>query len=269
MNLLFCINDNYVDQFKVTLYSLIANTSVKDIKVFIMQNPVLARNVEIKQFCQKIGATYHPIVVDSDSFQNVPITDRYPETIYYRLLAQDYLPEDLDRILYLDADILCINEVKALYTIDMGQAPYAAASHTDDSELTTAVNRWRLGNYDSASYYNSGVLLMNLKVLRDLVSHQEIMAYINDMGNRLFLPDQDILTALYGHNVINIPDEIYNYDTRYQLYYAAKSKGEWDLDWVMAHTVFLHFCGRIKPWKSKNSGIYSSLYKHYAHLANN
>ena len=38
-------------------------------------------------------------------FKQAPVSDRYPESIYYRLLAQNYLPKDLDKVLYLDADI--------------------------------------------------------------------------------------------------------------------------------------------------------------------
>lgn len=48
---------------------------------------------------------YTPVVVGEEAFEDAPTTDRYPETIYYRLLAHEYLPKELDKILYVDADI--------------------------------------------------------------------------------------------------------------------------------------------------------------------
>lgn len=266
MNLLFSINDGYVDQFKVTLYSIFQNSQFETLHVYILQKPQLQRHDEIEAFCQVLGASYHPIVIDEMAFEDAPTTDRYPETIYYRLLAHDYLPTDLGKILYLDADILCINDLSELYNTDLGKKLYAAASHTEDSRLTDTVNRLRLGDYPSEAYFNSGVLLMNLTKIRQVVKRQDIMDYIQKKGDLLFLPDQDVLTALYGHHVLLIPDLIYNFDTRYQFIYAVKSGGEQDLDWVLEHTVILHFCGRDKPWKSNYRSVFAGLYKHYQQL---
>lgn len=267
INLLYSINDGYVDQFKVTLYSVVKNASYKDFHVYILQKLLLEKDEEVRTFCETLGVAYTPVVIDEQAFENAPTTDRYPETIYYRLLAHDYLPEDLERILYMDADILCINDVVPLYQMSLEQKLYAAASHTEDSDIADAINRLRLGNYESKSYFNSGILLMNLEMIRQTVRRSDIMAYIAEKGNLLFLPDQDVLTALYGHEIALIPDEIYNYDTRYFLIYAAKSKAEHGLTWVIDNTVFLHFCGRDKPWKKGYRGIFASLYKHYWHLA--
>ncbi|MCC9732586.1 glycosyltransferase family 8 protein, partial [Streptococcus agalactiae] len=48
------------------------------------------------------------------------------------------------------------------------------------------------------------------------------------------------------------------------LIYQLKSRNEWDLEWVINHTVFLHFAGRDKPWKKDYRGRYSGLYKFMA-----
>lgn len=52
--------------------------------------------------------------------------------------------------------------------------------------------------------------------------------------------------------------------SRYSLIYQLKSRNEWDLEWVINHTVFLHFAGRDKPWKKDYRGRYSGLYKFMA-----
>lgn len=111
INLLFSIDDRYVEQFKTTLYSVYLNSPSALLHVFVLQKKLLKRNVEIEEFCEALGIIYEPVVIGEKAFEDAPSTDRYPETIYYRLLAHEYLPKDLDRILYLDADILCLNDI--------------------------------------------------------------------------------------------------------------------------------------------------------------
>ena len=106
---------------------------------------------------------------------------------------------------------------------------------------------------------------MNLEAIRQSVFRKDILDYIEKNSHLLFLPDQDILNALYGHRTVLIPDQIYNYDARYNVLYYGRSSGEWNLNWVIENTVFLHFCGRDKPWKKDYKGRYSALYKHYWH----
>ncbi|MEX2783937.1 glycosyltransferase family 8 protein [Streptococcus sp. H49] len=266
LNLLYSIDDSYVDQFKVTLFSVWQNATVKNMAVYVLQKKLLHRNNEITDFCRQLGLAYFPVVIGEEAFEDAPTTNRYPETIYYRLLAHEYLPEHLDRILYMDADILCLNDVVPLYRLDLSDKLFAAASHTSDTNIPELVNKLRLRNFESEGYFNSGVLLMNLELGRQEVRRQDILSYIEKNSLLLFLPDQDILNALYGHKTLLIPDQIYNYDARYNILYFTRSSGKWDLDWVIEHTVFLHFCGRDKPWKKDYRGRYSALYKHYQHL---
>lgn len=268
INLLFSIDDGYVEQFKVVLYSIRQQMPHQDFQVYVLQKTLLKQDEELKRFVAALKMTHHPIVVGEETFADAPTTDRYPDTIYYRLLAHEFLPETLEKILYLDADLLCFNDFTALYELAMGDKLYAAASHNEDGLLLDYINKLRLQNLEmDSSYFNTGVLLMNLTAIRQLVKREAILDYIGKNRSRLILPDQDVLNGLYADMVIAIPDEIYNYDARYSLIYQLKSRGEWDLDWVIEHTVFLHFAGRDKPWKSDYRGRYSGLYKFLAKLA--
>ena len=262
MNLLFTIDDGYVKQFQTMLYSLVRQMPEEDFQVYVLQKTLLEKNEEVRLFAERLGVVYHPIVVGTETFSDAPTTDRYPDTIYYRLLAHEFLPEHLDKILYLDADMLCLNDVTALYEMDLGDKLYAAASHNADGKILDYVNKLRLQNFEmESSYFNTGTLLMNLNAIRKVVKREAILDYIDRNRNRLILPDQDVLNGLYADMVVPVPDEIYNYDARYSLLYQAKSLGKWDLDWVIANTVFLHFAGRDKPWKADYTGRYAGLYK--------
>jgi UDP-glucose:(galactosyl)LPS alpha-1,2-glucosyltransferase len=262
MNLLFAIDNTFIEQLKTTLYSIRLHTT-QPLTIFVLQEEKLAQTDELQQFCQRLAMVYHPVIIGSGSiFKEAPVSDRYPESIYYRLLAQNYLPEELNKILYLDADILCINDLQPLYDLPMGDNLYAAASHSKLTEVTTVINKVRLKNYESEGYFNSGVLLMNLAQIRQEVKEKEIATFIQKNQLNLFLPDQDILNGLYGDRILAIPDQLYNYDVRKNLTYEAISFGQWDLDWVISHTVLLHFCGKDKPWNKGYKGRYGALYKY-------
>jgi len=265
INLLFAVDDKFVDHLLVTLYSLHQNAPADNTyAVYVIQDQPLTQATRLTETLARLNMTYHPLIVPAGAFADAPVSDRYPKSIYYRLLASDLLPADLDQVLYLDADILVINDPTPLYRLDMTGRLYAAAMHTDLLNLTGALNQLRL---DTASphYFNSGVLLINLKLARKRVKAADIFAVIRAHKNTLLLPDQDVLNKLYSQDTQPVPDVLYNYDVRKDLAYQTMSQGKWTLAWVITNTVFLHFCGTKKPWQATATDKYALLYKHYQH----
>ena len=84
----------------------------------------------------------------------------YSKEMYYRLLAFKFLPPEMDKILYLDPDLIVINPLRGLYDTDIDDYLFAAAFH--DRVSVKEVNKLRLMPYEIAAYYNTGVMLMNL-----------------------------------------------------------------------------------------------------------
>ncbi|KRM89519.1 glycosyltransferase family 8 protein [Liquorilactobacillus vini] len=268
INLLFSIDDRFAKQLKTLLFSIKLNTPDKEFHIFILQKKMHQQNKnEIQQFCNLLGIKCSWLMINKEKFHHAPKTKRYPETIYYRLLAQNYLPKEVEKIIYLDADILCINDLSKLFQLEIDDYLYAAASHSQLTNFTNVVNKVRLKMYEAEEYYNSGVLLINVPKARQEIKSNELEKFVEKNSATLLLPDQDILNSLYASKIYSIPDQIYNYDARKSLIYEMISSGDWDLDWVIKHTVFLHFCGRDKPWKKDYRSKFALLYKHYAHLA--
>lgn len=265
MNLLFSIDDKFVDQLATVLFSIRLNSKPCNIDIYVIQEKELEQTAKLVAFCKKLNINYHPIIVNKDLFANAPTTDRYPTIIYYRLLAHEMLPDNLHKILYLDADTLVINDITKLYNTDISDYLYASAIHTSITNTTEVINKMRLQNFDANGYYNSGVMLMNLDLVRQKVKAQDIFNYIKT--HMLLLPDQDVLNALYGKEIKEIPDQIYNFDTRKDRIYEAISSGKWTIDWVIKNTAILHYCGREKPWyPTTNKGRLTPLYKNYFRL---
>ena len=267
MNLLVTINENYIYLFKIMLHSFFLNNpDERKVCVYLLHSEISGEKLnELELYCARYGARFVPIMVDSRLFDNAPTNKRYPKEMYYRLFAPLILPKDVERILYLDPDILIINPVKKLWETDLGGCVFAAASHAGLTEITTGINFARL-NIDH-EYYNTGVLLIDLNRARKITRAEDIFRCVNEYEKNLFLPDQDVFNVLYGKYTLPLEEVIWNYDVRNYSKHKLKSAGKYDSFWVMKNTAILHFCGKKKPWRKNYKNAFGFLYKHYMNLA--
>ncbi|GAA0287804.1 lipopolysaccharide biosynthesis glycosyltransferase [Gracilibacillus halotolerans] len=265
MNILVTLNANYIKPLKVMLQSLFLNNPKEEFTIYLMHSSLTFEEVtELKSFVRQQSHELNDILIDSDIFVKAPIIKHFSIEMYYRLLAYKFLPAHLERILYLDPDILVINELSDLYNEDLEGYLYAAAYH--DFASVKEINKLRWRKYDIEAYYNSGVLLMNLEEQRKRIKEEDIFQFVEENRKKLILPDQDIINGLYSKFIKNINEIQYNFDARSYYYYRWMSKNTIDLDYVMNHTAIIHFCGKKKPWHPNYKGKFHSLYKHYERL---
>lgn len=199
-----------------------------------------------------------PIYVNDEMLSFAPTTDRYPHEMYYRIFAARYLPEDMDRILYLDPDIVINGKLAPLYDLQLDGYFFAAATHV--RETLRKINVLRLGMHEDGIYINSGVLLMNLKLLREEQDYDIVFRYIKKYKKLLTLPDQDVISGLYSNRILPIDPCSYNMTERlFTMYFSSAA---WrDIDWVRANSKIIHYCGRNKPWKENYMGKLDVFYR--------
>lgn len=266
IDLLVTFDKHYMRPFRTMLTSLLVNNPGERIRVWLLHSAIPEPELQkLEAFCHLQGVLFTPLEVDRSIFASAPISNRYPQEMYYRLLASHLLPESLDKVLYLDPDILIINSLRPLWTLPLHGYAFAAASHASVFAAIDDVNRVRLKT--EHPYYNSGVMLMDLKKAREIVKPEEIFNCVRTHAAELRLPDQDVFNYLYGGSTVQVEDEIWNYDARYYSAYLVKSGGRCNLDWVMQNTAILHFCGKKKPWTASHTSRFTALYKHYQQLA--
>ncbi len=265
IQLLVTLDRNYLPQLRVLLTSVRLNNPGERFGLFLLHKGLPREDLsQLERWCRQSDWTFSPIEVGDTLFQNAPVSGQYPREMYYRLLAPHLLPETVQRVLYLDPDILVLNPLRPLWETDLSGCLFAAAAHTGKTQLANDVNRIRLGT--DHDYYNSGVLLMDLVRGRMEILPQTLFDYVRDHGRELLLPDQDLLNALYGDRVLPVEDVLWNYDARNFSNYLLRSSGAWNVPWVMEHTAILHFCGKAKPWKPNYFYRFGVLYQHYQQL---
>lgn len=255
MNILLTINKKYVKFVNILLNSIQLSNKDTKFDVYILHREldiedknIIESGLDLNKFNIKM------IKIDEEEVKNFPqYQKRYPKEIYFRLFATKYLPENINKILYLDSDTLVINKLDELYNMDFEGNFYIATTHV--KKILRKINEVRLRIDDDVPYINTGVLLINLKELRKIDVQKEVCEFVENNSKKLMLPDQDIITALYG-NKIKIVDALrYNLGDRdLNLYNLNHIKDPIGLKWVKENTVIIHYYGRNKPWNKNYRG---------------
>lgn len=260
INVLFAVNQNFIPLLLTCMKSIEKNGGAERYNAYILHSDL--EQVQQEEIRWKTGPTVQCrfIPVDPAMFEDFPETPRYPREIYYRMAAPLLLPQGLERILYLDVDTVIINSLETLYQTDFEGAYLAACTHVQ--KFLTELNRVRLGAEKGAPYINTGVMLLNLPLLRKAARLENIRGYAEKRKNALLLPDQDIMTALYGEHIRLVDTMRYNLSDRVLSLYNADPRNEkLGLDWVKRNTSIIHYCGKNKPWKEYYHGSLGIFYQ--------
>ena len=263
MNILFTADRGYMKHVEDCIRSFARFRSEDGYDVYLLHSDLDEAFEKEMEERLKERVRLHFIHVDPERFQDFPESARYPRLIYYRIFAAELLPEELDRILYLDGDTLVINPLNELYQMDFGENDILACTHVQ--KFLNKLNQYRLGIKEEVPYINSGVILMNLAALRADFRFDEIAAYIKQHRNALTLPDQDIITALYGGKIGLLDTMKYNLSDRmldfYNFYHSAPGQERLDLEWVRKNAVVIHYYGKQKPWNDNYRGKLDVFYR--------
>lgn len=261
MNILFTINKNYLEYAIDCIQSIVRFPSEEGYDIYILHSDL--RDYDQMYLSTQVedeNTVFHFYYVDPSLFLTFPENERYPKLIYYRIFAASLLPSNLDRILYLDVDTIVINPLDTLYHMDFKGNYYLACTHV--KKFLNKVNQYRLGMEEEAPYINSGVMLMNLKELREKQNIKEVFSFVEKKKRHLALPDQDIMTALYGDKIGILDTMIYNLSDRMlSIYNADLSHPRRNLDWIRRNTVIIHYYGKQKPWQTPYFGVLNVFYK--------
>jgi len=241
LHTLFCINKNYYVGFQTAIISFIVNN------VNIINNVVfhigIDNSVDKEQligFMEILDIDYK-ITNIAKEYQTEELKVNYgikthytlDKSAYYRIFMIDRMlrDKDINRILYLDSDILILSSLYELAVMDMKESLYA---YLEDQDATAVVES-KLVNQIS-KYFNSGVLLINAK--SDSVRSQIKNAIANtNKQENLIMHDQCALNIAFNNNFGMLKDK-YNFLVHHQ-----------NLNFEDADITVLHLSGRIKPWQ--------------------
>lgn len=246
----FCISDNYSSIVAVTLQSFVDHHTNDSAFTFHLVSEALSS--DNLDYLRRVIAQrpswqlmYHPI--EEKSLAHIP-TGPFTIHAWYRIFLDKLLPEEVDKVLYLDADTLIASSIDELFQIPLENVAIGAAK--DQQNFITATKQ-RIGLPQQHTYVCSGVLLMNLSYWREHNIAQQILDWAIANAHRLGCPDQDAINVVLRGKMVVLPAKwgIIARNFLYDAFYQTEEAAE-----AYHHPCIIHYAG-CAPWYYELSNI--------------
>lgn len=187
-------------------------------------------------------------------------TQRWPIAAYYRLFLPDLLPY-FSRIIYVDYDIIILGDLDEMFHLDL--KGYNLKAIIDPNP------NWNNHIFMHPKYICSGVLLMNLKQMRQNGMTEKYLQYLKTNYSLINIADQTVfnnvdweltgfLPPKYGVLYYGINAQQYYNGLRYKAYTVEQ------IDDAMNHPIIAHIIS--KPFKGYNNFKVSRMWWNFAML---
>ena len=233
MDVIMAFNTGFLLPALTAIYSLFVNND--NIRLRILYVELSAQAKIVLRLLEKAGNnnTIEFVPVEGALLERIKVsTGRWRQETFFRYYATEILPE-LDRVLWLDADIMVRAGIEELYNVDFEGRSYAGV--WDNSSNPEE----RLGIKD---YINAGILMINTEKIKRTEKINEFWNLVASPDYEGELPDQDALNIVFRDD-IKLIDDIYN---------VFPLNPNELADYVIASAVIVHFVSGHKPWKAED-----------------
>lgn len=215
-NVLYMCDDSFAPIAGISITSLFEShrETKASITVFLLEVNVSEKN---KEKFLRLAEQYHQKIILIDAAKALEEIEKLNIASYrgssmtnLRLCFERFIPENVDKLLYLDCDTLICRPIAELADFDMqgnllGMVLDAYGAVLDQKEKREAV------------YYNAGVLLIDCIKWRREHWTEKIMDYIRERGAQFSHPDQDIFNIICRKEIIRLPLD-YNFQVVHRVY---------------------------------------------------
>ena len=210
MNILMSSDNNYLRYSMVTIASLFANHPDVKFNICIINSNLDLKHIkEVTDYVESCGNTISIINIDDSIFAGFPINRHYTVACYYILIAHQYLPVNMERILYLDGDIIIDKDIYDFYNTDFDNNYIITCGHILGDTLTLAKNKSK-GSGAQGNYFNSGVIIFNLNKFRENITIDSYKKACEELNYDFFL-DQGLLNYMFADKAKYMPMLDYNF----------------------------------------------------------
>lgn len=250
-------DSRYLLPLAVMLRSVVDNLAEdRRVEAYVLHSRVNANERDRVTFgLSTARCSVHWLAVDESTVAGVPLWGRMPVATYFKLLVADRMPAEIDRVIWLDCDLLVNRDIAELWDLDLHDSPVAAAQ---DRLVPFASSRGGIqsrsshGISDRAKYFNAGVMLIDLarwraekfaeRSLDYLRAHWKSVAFWDQEGLNVALSGKWMELSSGWNRNVSVPGD--------------RALGNLD-------GCILHFAGRLKPWLYKIRDPEFSLYLRY------
>ena len=255
------IDDNYIMQCCTTLVSVMHNNRDEQITFHVIAESLSDKGkeqitAEVEKYNQQVVFYSHSLNKNLPAFESAHISS----AAYLRLYVAEILPQDIHKVLYIDCDLIVNGSIKDLWDIDVSSCAVGAV---EDMWSGKDCYYERLEYAKDFTYFNSGVLLINMDYWRQAHISDVAMDYARQYADRLIFNDQDILNALLHDKKKLIPFRWNVQDGFLRRKRRIQSHSIPSLLEELKHPIIIHYTGHRKPWLYICLSPYKNLFFKY------
>ena len=206
VNISFAIINKFIHNIFIPLSSLLKNSDRDTIYqiYFLVEENFDQKNSELLYNLEKIYFNcFIHIINIKDDFKDAFRKQYFDEVTYFKLKLPN-IEKDINRIIYLDIDIVVLKDLTQLYTLNFENKFILGRLDKNTNELDKL-------NLYITNYISCGVLLLDLYSLRKYKYEDKFMEYIKMNNNQKYLPSHDKTVINYiCHDKIGILKPIFH-----------------------------------------------------------
>jgi len=200
----------------------------------------------------------HLVVPPDDLFSTMPSDSRYPRETAIPLLLADILPPDIDRVLFIDADMLALDDISPLWQTPLNGATIGACPDLAVPLCSgpRGIEEWRqLGIPEAHPYLNGGLLLIDLHRWREKQITPQVLDYMARSTRPPTFLHQEAMNAILWNDWTSL-------DPRWNLLGSKSGRPfEHPQSEAWRRPGIVHFAGRMKPWRIPIGGPFYQPYR--------
>lgn len=242
-------DEGYAPHSAAMLHSVVAHGGEGDLRIHYLHGPGFPERSArpIRDMVERGGAAISFWEIADERVAGLPEMDFVTSAMWYRIFLPELLPE-VDRVLYLDVDTIVMDSLEPLWELDLAGS-YVAAVTNVFYMRSHAQRPVELG-IEPADYFNSGVVLMNLDLMRRDDSARALSEYAVAHAGELAWPDQDALNVVLGKRRVDLHPRWNCMNSVLLFPWAADVLGAERVEQARARPAIRHFEGPTinKPW---------------------
>ena len=208
VNIVFAIDNNFVIPTMVAVDSIFEN-SKPDTKYnfYVLETGLTKRSKGLmtNYIEKKHNHNVSFISIDNGDIAEWEKLHVSVPIIIARIAIPDLLPKEVERVIYMDGDILVTGDLSELYNLDLGSKSTGMVK--DYSELALIEDFANFGFKFDHGYYNAGIILMDLNKWRARGHAREIFEtmYANPKKYKeVMFADQNVISEVLGPHIKRI-----------------------------------------------------------------
>lgn len=256
VNVVFASDENFLAVTSVALTSVAVNfRDNRKLRAFLLTDKDMPDDdlARFEGLAEEYNFDFERVIVSAESLASVRTTRGISIATYFRLYMHLVLPDDVEKVVYLDSDMVIVDNIAELFDTAMGDKLFAAAE-----DYNSVAHRTSYGTPPDSVNINAGMLVCNIAAMRTFDFSAAVEDYVDKNRFRIFHGDQQILNALFYDRMMYVPIRWNMHGQLFEPNWVKsnmKGRAHLSLQSIAEGAInpaIIHYNGALKPWNGGN-----------------